>query len=381
MRVLLIADLKDWILGEIGRQLSSILADKLDVALLYSHDPGFHSSFQIHQKNYDVIHFLSPSDFLDFINDTNLPVVVTLWHVADWTLFDAHVDRIDALCVGSQQWRARVRDHIPSSLPVFKMLYGLDVTRFKRDPHARTRFLDQAKLPPETLVFGFAGSAWSNEMNRKGLDNLWSCFEKLKKEFNGAFILRIIGRAWPLEMIPLELRHFTHLSPFVPSSALPEFYSSLDYYVCTSREEGVPYPVLESMSCESVVITTRVGVVPEIIEHGKNGFFLSWDQFENDFVNFVRATSSDYDFRRTCGRDARKTIASLFSWHSIQAAYFQEVYDTAIRYFSARPLTQRMQWALKARRRKVTNQYYHYRTKLRLRSRLISVIRHLADRT
>jgi glycosyltransferase involved in cell wall biosynthesis len=44
--------------------------------------------------------------------------------------------------------------------------------------------------------------------------------------------------------------------------------------VCTSRQEGVPYPVLEAMSCECVVLSTEVGIVPEIFDDGVNGFLL-----------------------------------------------------------------------------------------------------------
>jgi len=49
---------------------------------------------------------------------------------------------------------------------------------------------------------------------------------------------------------------------------MPHWYRSIDAYVCASRLEGTPLPVLEAMSAEKVIISTSVGVVPEIRSPG-----------------------------------------------------------------------------------------------------------------
>ena len=40
--------------------------------------------------------------------------------------------------------------------------------------------------------------------------------------------------------------------------------SKIDVYVCTSKNEGTPNPVLEAMACRVPVISTDVGVIPEL---------------------------------------------------------------------------------------------------------------------
>ena len=49
-------------------------------------------------------------------------------------------------------------------------------------------------------------------------------------------------------------------------------------YVCTSYQEGGPLPVKDAMRRGAVVLSSSVGQVPEIIEHGANGFMCSTDE-------------------------------------------------------------------------------------------------------
>jgi glycosyl transferase family 1 len=53
-----------------------------------------------------------------------------------------------------------------------------------------------------------------------------------------------------------------------PARTMPAWYRSLDVYVCASRLEGTPMPVLEAMAVGNIVISTPVGIVPEINSPG-----------------------------------------------------------------------------------------------------------------
>jgi glycosyltransferase involved in cell wall biosynthesis len=56
------------------------------------------------------------------------------------------------------------------------------------------------------------------------------------------------------------------------ANELPDYYRALDLYVVTSREEGGPKALPESMASGVPLVTTRVGMAPDMIEDGKNGF-------------------------------------------------------------------------------------------------------------
>lgn len=49
-------------------------------------------------------------------------------------------------------------------------------------------------------------------------------------------------------------------------------YQALDVYVVSSREEGGPKAVLESMASGIPLVTTRVGQAVDLVRHGENGF-------------------------------------------------------------------------------------------------------------
>ena len=340
IKVLLVADLEQWILGQVALQLSQRLSNYMQVTVLYSRSPGFLASFETLQRRNDVVHFLSSTDVIDSGDITYIPCVATLWHMVNWAPFEECAGRIDALFVCSQQWQQRVVEHIPTNLAVRRMYFGLDIARFVRDHSAKPAFLQQAGLDQNVLVFGFAGSGWSNEGNRKGLDRLWDCFIQLKHASGISFELRIIGPYWPKNIVPSELRPQTHFD-IIDTSLLPQYYSSLDYYVCTSRIEGGPYPVLEAMSCECVVLSTPVGIVPEILCHEENGFLLRDNSITADFLDAMGQTATHPDRRRRCGQNARQTVVERCSWNTaVNPDEFLEMYELAIRFFESRPRRQ-----------------------------------------
>lgn len=54
----------------------------------------------------------------------------------------------------------------------------------------------------------------------------------------------------------------------------PLFYSAMDLFVLPSLTEGLPNVVLEAFAFGKPVAATRVGGVPEVVEHGKSGLIV-----------------------------------------------------------------------------------------------------------
>lgn len=55
---------------------------------------------------------------------------------------------------------------------------------------------------------------------------------------------------------------------------MPDYYNSIDCYVCASETEGTPRPCLEAAMCGRPLITTPVGVMPELVRDGENSLLM-----------------------------------------------------------------------------------------------------------
>jgi glycosyltransferase involved in cell wall biosynthesis len=339
IKVLLVCDQRNWILGKIARQLSNRLDGAFDITFIARSDDAFLAKLRSLQNRVDLVHFLSPGEYLKCRAFTYLPCVVTLWHMVDWKYFDPYIARIDTLCVGSNQWQERVQTRISSALPIVRMPYGLDTREFSRRPGSRNSYLAKENLPGNTLVFGVAGAI----KDRKGLDRLFNSFRLLIGILNIPVVLRVIGVGWKPEMIPTDLLPNVRLEYYISEFDLPQYYSSLDFYLCLSQIEGVPYPVIEAMSCQSLVISTPVGVVPEIIQDGKNGFILDEKNLSDDLIRIVKQTAGNVDFRFKCGELAREVIVDRFTWENVvDITAFNEIYGNAISHFNQRAILDKM---------------------------------------
>jgi len=107
----------------------------------------------------------------------------------------------------------------------------------------------------------------------------------------------------------------------IPHERMPDFYRSGHAYVCMSESEGSPLPVIEAMACGRAVISTAVGIVPEVVTDGVNGFVVERSRAS------LRAA---LERLRECdlgamGRAARAAIADR-TWQRSAMAY-QALFD------------------------------------------------------
>src|SRR5262249_2090415 len=138
-----------------------------------------------------------------------------------------------------------------------------------RVPPERAKF----HMPPHYFVVGFVGSKTSNfDEGRKGLDTLHELLSAANRRIKNLHI-SFLGLGWEREVHNLRRQGISaNYVGFIPESQLASFYSSIDAYLLTSRVEGGPCTVLEAMACQTPVVATQVGLVPEVICHGETGF-------------------------------------------------------------------------------------------------------------
>jgi len=93
---------------------------------------------------------------------------------------------------------------------------------------------------------------------------------------------------------------------------MPEVYRALDVCVCTSNSEGMPLALMEAMASALPVVATRVGGVPDLVEHGRTGWLVGPRDYEGAAHAIARLLAHD-DERDRMGRRARERAVQRFA--------------------------------------------------------------------
>jgi N-acetyl-alpha-D-glucosaminyl L-malate synthase BshA len=93
-----------------------------------------------------------------------------------------------------------------------------------------------------------------------------------------------------------------------------------DVMLLPSQLESFGLAALEAMATEVVPIATRVGGIPEVIEHGKTGYLADVGDVES-MANFAIDILSDESRLRKMGKECRASAAERFSTKKIIPQY------------------------------------------------------------
>lgn len=90
------------------------------------------------------------------------------------------------------------------------------------------------------------------------------------------------------------------------------YLSLMDIYLSTSEFEGLPIALLEAMSCEVPIVSTRAGGIGEVIQHGKQGFLTEieeWEELERYCIQLLQ----NPEFQKSMAQAARDRVIEKFS--------------------------------------------------------------------
>lgn len=119
----------------------------------------------------------------------------------------------------------------------------------------------------------------------------------------------------------------TLITQRVPTDAVARFYNQSGMLVCASTSEGGPRVTVEAMACGVPVISTRVGIMPELIRDGENG--LLFDGSAEQLALRIRRLLDDEALRETIGNAGRAAVQG-FTADTVIAGY-AEGYQALIR--------------------------------------------------
>lgn len=105
----------------------------------------------------------------------------------------------------------------------------------------------------------------------------------------------------------------------IPLAKMGDFYNSIDVICIASIAEGTPLPLLEAMACGCFPVATDVGVVPEVVENGRNGLIV--ERTPEAFRRALRWCREHPEHVRRVGRENARLIRETRSWETVSGEY------------------------------------------------------------
>jgi glycosyltransferase involved in cell wall biosynthesis len=241
----------------------------------------------------------------------------TRWYVRPalrWTLRKAGA--LTAITEDCRQHALRAGAPTRSMHVVFN---GTDLRRFSPAP---------ADAAPDTRFGPTMIFACRQLFPRKGIRFLIEAAAQLKVRFPDLKVV-VAGDGFERpDLIALAerlgiARDVTFLG-WVSNSELPQYYRAAALSVIPSLEEGFGIPAAEAMGCETAVVASDAGGLPEVVEHGVTGLIVPRGD-ANALADAIGALLADPARRARMGRAGRERALRLFDWDR-SAEQFEQIY-------------------------------------------------------
>lgn len=248
MKIAYIADVFGRVQHARYKQLVKLLPEH-QFSFFYLSFKGSRGKIRHNLNSFDIIYYASLSLYNVFpLKHSRIYGSATSWKCVDSELKETqkilkHMTKVSANNVGLVEALQKIRKD------VFHCPHGVDETVFE--------YSEQKKFDPKNIIIGWVGNVDRAEKQYgKVLRPLVKACRKI------GINIRIIGTFKADKAKKL-------LSP----KKVKQFYHELDFYLVTSKREGTPNTALEAAACGVPIITTKVGNMPQLIQHGVNGFF------------------------------------------------------------------------------------------------------------
>lgn len=203
---------------------------------------------------------------------------------------------------------------------------GVDLTRFKPVERAHARNL--LNLPPDRHLILF-GAMRATEDENKGFRILVPALQRLKESgWQDKVEIMIFGSSsYGTKDHPPFRTHF--LGTLHDDISISLAYAAADAFVAPSVQENFSNTVLESIACGTPCAAFRVGGMPDMIEHLRNGYLA--DPFDvEDLAHAISWMIEDPERNRGLGRRAREKGEQEFGI-DLQARRYLALYEDILK--------------------------------------------------
>jgi alpha-maltose-1-phosphate synthase len=229
------------------------------------------------------------------------------------------LEAADAVIAVSQGMRADVLSCYPAVDPerIAVIYNGVDAEAFTPDP--ATDLIEPRGVDPETPSVLFVGRI----THQKGVTHLLDA--ALEIDPAAQIVLCVGAPDTPAieaevraraDRVRRERRGLVWIEEMVPHADLVQLLTQATVFVCPSIYEPLGIVNLEAMACETAVVASAVGGIPEVVEDGVTGTLVP-PADPGALAAAVNALLAEPERAAAYGRAGRERVVGDFAWPAI----------------------------------------------------------------
>lgn len=281
-------------------------------------------------RNVGIIHFGSINTFRNYDpSSVQSKIIVTWFHVDEGTTSNELIEKVktyaDLIHTSCESTREKLvtmgidRDRIVV-IPI-----GVDTTRFKPvSAEERKRVRDILNIPEGKVVIGSFhkdGNGWGEGLEPKLIKGPDVLCEVLRSLDNNEIHVLLTGpaRGYVKRQLSEAGIEYTHVY-LKNYNEISQYYNAIDCYIVPSREEGGPKGIVESLASSIPVVSSSVGMAPDIEKSHPNSIRIA--KSVPEFVGFIQ----DKEYLNM-DKSKLREVAMSFDWKNIAIEYQKQIYD------------------------------------------------------
>jgi alpha-maltose-1-phosphate synthase len=143
-----------------------------------------------------------------------------------------------------------------------------------------------------------------------------------------AEVAALVGR------VSTERGNLIWIDRFISREELIHLHSHATVFTCPSIYEPFGLVILEAMACETPVVASRVGGIPEIVVEGETGYLVDYDPddldgFTSELADRLEKLLTNPDLAARFGKAGRERVLQHFGWPAIASRTVQ-LYDSLL---------------------------------------------------
>jgi starch synthase len=246
------------------------------------------------------------------------------YRISSWAERQAY-ETADAIVAVSYGMRADLLEAYPFVDParVHVIHNGIDTGLYA--PDHRTDVLRRYGIDPTRPTAVFVGRI----TRQKGVGHLLTAASRLER---GVQLVLCAGApdtpeiaadtAAAVERLSATRSGVFWIREMLPRAELTQLLTNATVFVCPSVYEPLGIVNLEAMACETAVVGSAVGGIPEVVADGLTGILVpraavSDEEYEAGLADAINALCADPDRARTMGAAGRERAVREFSWDAI----------------------------------------------------------------